>query len=86
MSAGEVKDGADVNKVAIVRQTASTDFGEMEKYGVKDGDMHSLPPQVVGERRNHGWLHVGQCCAQQYGCVMSRTLHRARGKSAGRQP
>jgi hypothetical protein len=42
----EVKDGADANKVAIVHQTASTDFGEMERYGVKDGDIHSLPPPV----------------------------------------
>ena len=82
MSVEEVKGGGNVNKVAMLRQTASTDFGEMEKYGVKDGDMHSLPPSVVGERRNHGCFHVGQRCAQQHGCVMSRrTLHRAQGKA-----
>jgi len=44
ISAGGVKDGADANKVAIVHQTASTNFGEMERHGVKDGNIHSLPP------------------------------------------
>ena len=52
MSAGEVKDEAYANKVAIVHQTTSTDFGEMEKYSVKDGNIRSLPPPVVGERAN----------------------------------
>ena len=44
ISAGGVKDRADANKVAIVHQTASTNFGEMERHGVKDGNIHSLPP------------------------------------------
>jgi hypothetical protein len=38
-----VKDRADANKVTMVHQTASTNFGEMERHGVKDGE-HTLAP------------------------------------------
>jgi hypothetical protein len=79
MSAGEVKDGADANKVAIVHPTASTDFGEIEKYGAKDRDIQSLSPPVGGERRDHELFHVGQCWAQQYHCVISKKHCTGRG-------
>ena len=60
------------------------------EYGLDDGDIRSLPPPVAGKRCNHGWSYVGQRCAQQHRCVMSRrTLHGGevkRGSTALNRP